>query len=87
MITNFGGYELDITLYTMVLTAKLSSLAFCYSDGAYDDKVLMPEQRERKVEKMPSMFEMISYTYCFVGCLMGPYFEFSDYIKFIEEKE
>jgi lysophospholipid acyltransferase 1/2 len=37
MITNFGGYEMDITTYTMILIAKLSALAFCYSDGGKAD--------------------------------------------------
>lgn len=43
MITNFGGYDMDITTYTMMLTAKLSSVAFCYSDGVKRDEDLMPE--------------------------------------------
>ena len=43
MVTNFGGYDMDISTYTMILTAKLSALAFCYSDGAKDDKDLIPD--------------------------------------------
>ena len=35
---------------------------------------------------MPSILELVSYTYSFSGCIMGPFFEFSDYIRFIEEK-
>jgi hypothetical protein len=40
MITNFGGYDMDITTYTMMLVAKLSSLAFCYSDGGKPNMLL-----------------------------------------------
>ena len=36
---------------------------------------------------MPSILEMISYTYCFSGCIMGPFYEYSDYIRYIEEKD
>ena len=84
MVTNFGGYDMDISTYTMVLTAKLSALSFCYGDGGKDDKVLLPEQRVRKIVNMPSILEMISYTYFFSGCITGPFFEYSDYIRFIE---
>lgn len=34
MINNFGGYDLDISTYTMLLVCKLSAMAFCYKDGA-----------------------------------------------------
>lgn len=43
MVTNFGGWDMDITTYTMMLTAKLSSVAFCYSDGGKKDEKLLPE--------------------------------------------
>jgi len=33
MITNFGGYDMDITTFTMLLTTRLSALGFCYKDG------------------------------------------------------
>jgi hypothetical protein len=41
MITNFGGWDMDVTTYTMILTTKLSSLGFCYKDGGEaDDKLI-----------------------------------------------
>ena len=43
MYKNFGGYDMDITTFTMVLTAKLSALAYCYKDGAEKDDKLLPE--------------------------------------------
>ena len=33
---NFGGYEMEISTYTMLLVCKLSALAYCYQDGATD---------------------------------------------------
>ena len=86
MITNYGGYDMDISTYTMMLTAKLSSLAFCYSDGGKDDKDLLPEQKVRKVKDMPSVLELFSYVYFCEGCIVGPFFEYSDYKRFIEMK-
>ncbi len=77
---------MDITTYTMILTTKLSALAFCYKDGGEKDENLLPEQKERKVSKMPSPFELMSYVFFTGGCMCGPFFEYSDYINFIERK-
>ena len=54
---------MDITTFTMILIARLSALAFCYSDGALPDTKLSKDQIEKKVIKMPSVIEMLSYTY------------------------
>ena len=43
MMTNFGGWEMDITTYTMILTCKLSAMSFCYKDGSLPDDKLRPE--------------------------------------------
>lgn len=43
MITNFGGWDMDITTYTMILTCKLSALGFCYRDGMFSDDDLKKE--------------------------------------------
>jgi hypothetical protein len=80
MITNFEGWDMDITTYTMLLTCKLSALAFCYRDGELKDSELLPEQIENKVVKLPSAFEIFSYNYFCCGCVVGPFFEYSDYI-------
>jgi lysophospholipid acyltransferase 1/2 len=40
MITNFGGWDMDVTTFTMLLTCRMSSLAFCYKDGALKDEEL-----------------------------------------------
>jgi len=86
MITNFGGWDMDITTYTMILTAKLSALAFCYRDGGEKDENLLKEQIERKIVKMPSPLEMMSYVFFCGACICGPFFEYSDYINYIEKK-
>ena len=45
MWQNFGGFELDITTFTMLLICKLSALAYCYKDGAEKESDLTQEQR------------------------------------------
>mmetsp|Transcript_38321 Transcript_38321/g.36675 ORF Transcript_38321/g.36675 Transcript_38321/m.36675 type:complete len:202 (+) Transcript_38321:359-964(+) len=77
---------MDITTFTMILVIRFISLSFCYKDGAEDDKDLLPEQIERKVQKMPNVLEMFSYTYFCCTCFCGPFYDFADYIKFIEMK-
>ena len=77
---------MDVTTYTMMLTAKLSSVAFCYRDGGKKDEELLPEEREKKIVQIPSVMEMLSYSYFCCGCLVGPFFEYKDYINFIEQK-
>jgi len=36
---------------------------------------------------MPSLIEYFSYVYFVGGCICGPWFEFSDYIRFVEKKD
>lgn len=43
MTTNFGGWDLNITTYTMILITKMSALSFCYKDGAEKEENLFPE--------------------------------------------
>ena len=43
MWANFGGYDMDITTYSMILTAKLSALSFCFKDGGEKEEKLLPE--------------------------------------------
>jgi hypothetical protein len=45
MWDNFGGWDMDITTYTMILTCKLSAIAYCYADGAEKEEDLLPEQK------------------------------------------
>ena len=86
MLTNFGGWDLNATTYTMILITKLSALSFCYKDGIEKEENLFPEQKALKVVKMPSLIEYFSYVFFSGGCIMGPFFEYTDYINFIERK-
>lgn len=84
MLANFGGFELDITTFTMLLICKLSALAFCYKDGGENPKNLTEEQRQWKVSYLPGLLEYTSYVFFCNGAALGVFFEFSDYKKFIE---
>lgn len=84
MYTNFGGFDLDISTFTMLQVCKLSALAFCYKDGGMKEEDLIPDQKERQVKTLPSILEMCSYTWYVQNCALGVFFEFSDYKNFIE---
>lgn len=81
---SFGVYNFDITMYTMLLVCKLSALAFCYKDGGTEPSKLNDDQKARVVNELPSVFELASYVFFVQGVTIGPFFEFSDYKRFIE---
>ena len=43
MLTDFGGFNMDITTYTMLLVVKLWGLGWAYRDGGMADADLTPE--------------------------------------------
>jgi lysophospholipid acyltransferase 1/2 len=43
MMNDFGGFNMDITTYTMLLVVKLWGLGWAYRDGGMDDKELTNE--------------------------------------------
>jgi len=47
---------------------------------------ITPEMEERKIVKLPNILEFTGYVLFAPGCVMGPFFEFSDYKNFIEFK-
>jgi len=78
---------MDVTTIIMPLVARLSSLGYCYRDGMIENSdKLSDEQKERKIEKLPSFMELFSYCSYPGGCIIGPFFEYADYINFVELK-
>ncbi|CAG9461262.1 unnamed protein product [Pedinophyceae sp. YPF-701] len=73
---------LDYTTAAMVLTLKLISMAHCYGDGGRDDAELTPTQRERRLDRLPSVLELLGYTFSCGNLLVGPYNEMADYLAF-----
>jgi lysophospholipid acyltransferase len=86
MMTDFGGFHMDITTYTMILVCKLWILAFAYKDGGEDPKTLTADQLERRVVEMPNIIEYSSYVFFSCGCIVGPVFEYTDFKDFMELK-
>ncbi|XP_006618896.1 lysophospholipid acyltransferase 2 [Apis dorsata] len=83
-IYNYGSYTLDITGPLMVITQKVTSLAFSIHDGlTRREEELTPTQRHQAVKKIPTMLEYFSYVFHFQALMAGPVIFYRDYIDFI----
>ncbi|XP_018575439.1 lysophospholipid acyltransferase 1 [Anoplophora glabripennis] len=86
-IYDYGSYGLDISGPLMVITQKVSSLAFSLHDGLTKKEGEMTEsQKMYAVYKTPSFLEYFSYTLVFPSLMAGPVIFYNDYIDFIEGK-
>ncbi|KOX76666.1 Membrane-bound O-acyltransferase domain-containing protein 2 [Melipona quadrifasciata] len=81
---NYGSYTLDITGPLMVITQKVTSLAYSIHDGlTRREEELTPTQRYQAVKKMPTTLEYFSYVFHFQALMAGPVIFYRDYIDFI----
>ncbi|CAD7013809.1 unnamed protein product [Ceratitis capitata] len=84
-IYDYGSYSLDITGPLMIITQKVTSLAFSIHDGfVRQHKDLTKAQQYHAVYKLPSALEYFSYVLHFQGLLAGPLVFYKDYIDFVE---
>jgi len=69
----------------MVLTQKLTSLAFSVMDGVNEKKgkELSPLQKQRIVRELPNPMEFCSYVFQFQSMLAGPLVFYDDFKEFI----
>ncbi|XP_044246128.1 lysophospholipid acyltransferase 2 isoform X3 [Ursus arctos] len=84
-IFDYGQYSADFSGPMMIITQKITSLAYEIHDGMFrKDEELTSSQRGLAVRRMPSLLEYLSYTCNFMGILAGPLCSYRDYITFIE---
>nr|KAF6447949.1 membrane bound O-acyltransferase domain containing 2 [Rousettus aegyptiacus] len=84
-IFDYGQYSADFSGPMMIITQKITSLAYEIHDGMFrQDEELTPSQRELAVRRRPSLLEYLSYNCNFMGVLAGPLCSYKDYITFIE---
>ncbi|KAF9990217.1 lysophospholipid acyltransferase [Mortierella antarctica] len=81
---DYRGYKLDHTGPQMILTMKLTSWAFSVYDGRRNPKELSRYQQDHAVLSFPSLLHYLSYVFFFPSVLVGPSFEYMDYIRFVE---
>ncbi|XP_037551137.1 membrane-bound O-acyltransferase domain-containing protein 2 [Nematolebias whitei] len=84
-VFDYGMYSADFTGPMMVITQKITSMAFEIHDGlSKREAQLTPSQKYLAISRMPSLLEYLSYNCNFMGILAGPTCSYNDYIAFIE---
>lgn len=82
---DYGSATIDITGPLMMITQKVTTLAFSLHDGtARDPAALSASQRCQAVRRIPSALEYFAFCLHFQSLLAGPIVLFGDYIDFIE---
>ncbi|TMS11419.1 Lysophospholipid acyltransferase 1 [Larimichthys crocea] len=84
-IFNYGILSTDFSGPLMIVTQKITTMAFQLHDGmCKKPEQLTPEQRLLAINVRPSLIEYLSYNLNFLSILVGPCSNYTDYIDFIE---
>ncbi|KAJ8730107.1 hypothetical protein PYW07_017145 [Mythimna separata] len=88
-IYHTDDFTLDITGPLMVITQRVTSLAYLLQDSLTVKAVtskgrLTATDSQIKIEKIPSPLEYFAFTLAFQTLMCGPVVFYSDYMKFIE---
>jgi D-alanyl-lipoteichoic acid acyltransferase DltB (MBOAT superfamily) len=84
MVFDFGGFNMDITTYTMILVTKLWGLSWAFKDGAEIATKMSEAQLERRVVHMPNLLEYFSFVCFCCGGIVGPFIEYNHFKNWIE---
>jgi lysophospholipid acyltransferase len=83
MVQHWGVSEYDYTGPQMLLTIKLSSMAYCVYDGTRPVEDLhVAYHKHHAIHELPGLLEYFGYVFQFSGFLTGPSCEFRDYRDF-----
>ncbi|CDW82076.1 UNKNOWN [Stylonychia lemnae] len=84
MIEDYGGWRVDTATMCMIQVCKITSVGFAYRDGEVtkdeEDKLFSHQVKAKLVER-PTFLEYFSYNFSCCGCMLGPYFEYKDFIN------
>ncbi|XP_072267727.1 lysophospholipid acyltransferase 1 [Pyxicephalus adspersus] len=84
-IFNYGILATDFSGPLMIVTQKITTLAFQLHDGMSQNlQSRTKQQLQNCIEKRPTLLEYLSYHLNFMSILAGPCSSFQDYISFIE---
>ncbi|KAJ3410393.1 lysophospholipid acyltransferase, partial [Chytridiales sp. JEL 0842] len=72
----------DVSAPVMVMTIKLSTIAWSSYDGSRPVEKLSHGQQQRAIKELPSFIEFLGYAFFFASVSIGPAFEFADYRRF-----
>jgi len=74
---------------SMATVLRWTSFAFDYADGDEFKQVISKSSQRKSpniIRHLPNLLEYLSYIHFFGSCLIGPFFEFHHYKRFIERK-
>lgn len=83
------GWRMDETAMQMILTCKMTALAYSYQDMETmknDVERVHKAQWALVVHELPSLLEFYSFLCFYPGLLVGPSFEYMDYSHFVHQK-
>ncbi|XP_008298018.1 lysophospholipid acyltransferase 1 [Stegastes partitus] len=84
-IFNYGILSTDFSGPLMIVTQKITTLAFQLHDGmCKKPEQLTSEQKLAAIDVRPSLIEYLSYNLNFLSVLVGPCTDYKDYTDFIE---
>lgn len=84
-IFNYGILSTDFSGPLMIVTQKITTLAFQLHDGmSKNADMLSKQQLKDSIKLKPSFLEYISYHLNFMSILAGPCSNFNEYVGFIE---
>ncbi|XP_068948591.1 lysophospholipid acyltransferase 1 isoform X3 [Petaurus breviceps papuanus] len=84
-IFHYGILTTDFSGPLMIMTQKITTLAFQIHDGlGRKTEDLTPEQLRLAIKIRPSFLEYISYLLNFLSVIAGPCSSYKDYVAFIE---
>ncbi|XP_051722245.1 lysophospholipid acyltransferase 1 [Ctenopharyngodon idella] len=84
-IFDYGVLSTDFSGPLMMITQKVTTLAFQVHDGmSRKREELKEDQRRLAVHSRPSLLEYLSYNINFLSVLVGPCCIYKDYIEFIK---
>uniref|UniRef100_A0A673CNF0 Membrane bound O-acyltransferase domain containing 1 n=1 Tax=Sphaeramia orbicularis TaxID=375764 RepID=A0A673CNF0_9TELE len=78
IVFNYGILSTDFSGPLMIITQKITTLAFQLHDGKAEERIYAKKQHR------PSLIEYLSYNLNFLSILVGPCSNYTDYIDFIE---
>ena len=79
----YTDHRIEISTIFMMTTCKFTGFGASYSNCIKEN--LSKEQEKYKIKNF-TIFEFFSFTFFFPTCICGPFIEFNDFIRFIEEK-
>ncbi|XP_050988371.1 lysophospholipid acyltransferase 1 isoform X2 [Labeo rohita] len=84
-VFDYGILSTDFSGPLMIITQKITTLAFQVHDGmCQKQEELTDDQRRLAVHSMPSLLEYLSYNINFMSVLVGPCSMYKEYIEFIK---